>query len=498
MNLAEIIGSHPDEAVALRFRGEDVTYGDLRRRAGAVRAFLADSGIGEGERVALLFGPTPDFAVAYFGVLGGGAVAVPLNPNSPLPELVAELSAVRASLVLVAPQGDRGAVPAAEELTAHGFATVTLDAAEGGGAGPAPLVERSGEEPAVLLFTSGTAGPPKAAVLTHGSLLANIEQVELRVGLAATADDVGLLAVPPYHILGLNAVLGVQLYAGGRLVMLERVDPASLLAAVASERVTILVGVPQLFSALASYEEARGDELASVRLACSGAAPLPPETAEGFERRFGLPVWQGYGLTEASPTVTFPDLSGLSRPGSVGLPLPGVELRVVDADGEDVDAGDPGEILVRGPNVFAGYFEDPRATSQALDKRGWLHTGDVAVMSEEGVVTIVDRRKDLIIVSGFNVFPAEVEQVLEAHPKVVRAAVVGVPDERQGESVGAFVVPVEGAWESGTELPEPGLADELVSHCRRYLARYKCPATVSFVRELPSAIGGKVLRRAVG
>ena len=497
MNLAEIIGSHPHDAVALRFGGEDVTYGELRRRAEAVRSFLAGRGIEAGERVALVLGCTPDFVVAYFGVLGGGAVAVPLNPNSPVPELVAELAAVRASLVLVAPDGGPALLPPAAELAGHGFATVPLDAAEAAGTGPAPLVERSAEDPAVLLFTSGTAGPPKAAVLTHGSLLANIEQVELRVGLATTAYDVGLLAVPPYHILGLNAVLGVQLYSGGRLVMLERVDPHSLLAAVRAERVSILVGVPQLFSSLATCEEARGDELVSVRLACSGAAPLPPETAEGFERRFGVPVWQGYGLTEASPTVTFPDLSGRCRPGAVGLPLPGVELRVVDADGEDVEPGDPGEILVRGPNVFAGYFEDPGATRQVLDKRGWLHTGDVAVMSEDGVVTIVDRRKDLIIVSGFNVFPAEVEQVLEAHPKVDKAAVVGVPDERQGESVSAIVVPVEAAWVAGADLPEPGLSDELVSHCRRFLARYKCPATVSFVRELPSGVGGKVLRRAL-
>ncbi|MGH9299619.1 MAG: AMP-binding protein, partial [Acidimicrobiales bacterium] len=360
------------------------------------------------------------------------------------------------------------------------------------------LEERDDDDPAVLLFTSGTAGSPKAAVLTHGSLRANIEQVELRVGLAATAVDVSILAVPPCHVLGLNAVLGVQLYSGGRLVMLERFEPQVLLDTVVAEGVTIVAGVPELFAALADYEGASGSELSTVRLACSGAAPLSEQVAARFEQKYGIEIWQGYGLTEASPTVTFPDLNAPRRLGSVGTALPGVEVRVVDVDGDDVEFGDPGEILVRGPNVFAGYYEDPVATRAALDRRGWLHTGDVAVMDDEGALTIVDRHKDLIIVSGFNVFPAEVEQVLESHGKVAEAAVVGVPDSNYGESVRAFVVPVMGGGVSGApgEQAPPDEA-ELVEHCARHLARYKCPSTVTFVSELPHGLQGKVLRRAV-
>ncbi len=520
MNLAQIIEPHPDGAAAFSFRGDTVTYGELRRRCAAVRLSLAARGIAAGERVALVFGATPEFAVAYFGALGSGAVAVPLNPNSPVAEIDGELRAVRASLVLVASDGSEAADALAEQLRGLGHEVAELSLLDGSGQPrrtgeaqgigepqgtvdpqanepTAPIVDREPDDQAALLFTSGTAGSPKAAVLTHGSLLANIEQVELRVGLAALANDVGILAVPPFHILGLNAVLGVQAYVGGRLVLLERFDPATMLEAIASEGVTVLAGVPQMFAALAGFEGATGSELSSVRLACSGAAPLAEATAERFEQKFGVPIWQGYGLTEASPTVTFPDLSGRRQVSSVGIPLPGVEVRLVDPDGHEVETGDPGEILVRGPNVFAGYFEDALATSAALDRKGWLHTGDIAVMSDDCSITIVDRQKDLIIVSGFNVFPAEVEHVLEAHPLVEESAVVGVPDDTFGETVRAFVVPVCSIWPEDAAAPEGLTTEDLASHCMRHLARYKCPHSVIFVRELPRGIQGKVLRRAV-
>jgi len=504
MNLASIVEQHPADSVALRHEGASTTFGELRERAGALRAGLAARGVGRGERVALLLPTGPDFVVAYLGVLGAGAVAVPLNPQSPVPELEAELSQVRPVLLLAAEgSGDPFAEeaggeqpqpqPDAANWTPPAVATVHELEASGttgaAGTAPAPLAEVGDDEPAVFLFTSGTAGAPKAAVLTHGNLLGNIEQVELRVGLAVTADDVGVLVVPPFHVLGLNAVLGVQLFAGGPLVLVERFEPAALLRTIKEEGVTVLAGVPQLFAALLAEPSATGDELASVRLACSGAAPLGAEVAEGFEARFGVRIMQGYGLTEAAPTVTFPDLSRPWRPESVGVPLPGVEVRVVDPDGGDVEPGDPGEILVRGPNVFAGYFENGAATAAAVDGAGWLHTGDVAVMDEEGCLTIVDRSKDLIIVSGFNVFPAEVEAVLCQHPAVADAVVVGVPDPEHGEAVKAYVVA------AGAVPPEEA---DVVQFCSRRLARYKCPGSVSVVDELPRGLAGKLLRRAVG
>jgi len=450
---------------------------------------LAARGVGKDDRVALLCASSPEFVVAYLAVLGLGAAAVPLNPQSPTSELELELASVRATTVVVGPSeegpgewlAERGHhIVGAVEITRHEPTDV-------------PVLDLKASAPAALLFTSGTAGLPRAATLTHASLLANIEQVVLKAG--NTSEDVALLLLPPFHVFGLNAVLGPQLFVGGATVLAERFDPASTLESVKSERVTLLPGVPEVFASLSADAIGQGDELATVRLAVSGAAPLSAEVALRFHERFGIRLWQGYGLTEASATVTFPDLTGPYDAASVGSPLPGVEVRIIDPDGAEVLLGDPGEILVRGPNVFAGYFEDPEATERVLDRAGWLHTGDVAVMSEDGDLTIVDRYKDLIIVSGFNVFPEEVEAVLTRHPDVAEAAVVGVPDRLHGESVRAFVVPGPGLWPEGSDVPEQLDENTIVRHCARYLARYKCPESVSFVRKLPRSVHGKALRR---
>ena len=455
------------------------------------RAGLAANGVRRDDRVALLCSSSPEFVVAYLAVLGVGAVAVPLNPQSPTCELSRELSTVRPAAVVVA-SPERSAALLLSDLGLRILATPELIASPGP---DVAIADRLAGDPAALVFTSGTAGFPRAAVLTHGSMLANIEQVELLVGSAATSEDVALLLIPPFHIFGLNAVLGVQLFVGGVTVLADRFDPAATLETVRSEQVTLLPGVPELFAALAGHAGARGDELATVRLALSGAAPLSSEVAAGFHDRFKIRLWQGYGLTEASPAVTFPDTTRRYDPLSVGMPLPGVEVRIVDSDGAAVLPGDPGEILVRGPNVFAGYFEDTEATGRVLDGSGWLHTGDVAVMGDEGELTVVDRHKDLIIVSGFNVFPAEVEEVLGRHPEVAEAAVIGVPDAGHGESVCAFVVPRKDLWPEDAALPAGLSEPDLVRHCARYLARYKCPVAVSFVRELPRSAHGKALRR---
>lgn len=485
MNLAAMVEAHPADRPALVFEGEETSYGELRRLAGELRAQLAAAGVAPGDAVGLLLGASPAFVASYLAVLGSGAVAVPLNPQSPPAELDRELQAVSARLLLC---DDVAPATSCDRLV--------VDRRGGCEAPPGqlpPLLERAEDDPAVYLFTSGTAGPPRAAVLSHKALHCNIEQMGMRVGLAARADDVGLLAVPPYHVLGLNAVLGVHLYAGAKLVLLERFDPAEALALVAAERVTLLAGVPQLFSALLEAASS-GEELRSVRLACSGGGPLAEEVASRFEERFGQPLFEGYGLTEAGPAVTFPDLDSPRRPGSVGLPLPGVEVRVVDEDGFSVEPGDPGEILVRGANLFSGYLGDEAASRRALDGAGWLHTGDIGVFSEEGELSIVGRRKELVIVSGFNVYPGEVEEVLESHPLVAEAAVVGWPDERTGEQVVAFVAPVAQAWPETEE--EPALEGaELLELCAARLARYKCPGSIRFLRQLPRNAQGKVLRR---
>jgi long-chain acyl-CoA synthetase len=359
--------------------------------------------------------------------------------------------------------------------------------AAGSAGPPVPVADRAPGDLAVLVFTAGTSGPPRAAMLTHANLLANIEQCARVEGRALRADDVVLGVLPLFHIFGLNVVLGQALHAGAAVVLQERFDPVESLEAIRRHRVTVVAGAPPMYVAWATMPGADRDAMRSVRLAISGAAKLPEEVAAAFTARFGVPVFEGYGLTEAGPVVTT-GVGDLPRPGSVGVPVPGVEVRLVDADGDDVEAGDPGEIWVRGPNVFAGYWQDPEATARVLTPDGWLRTGDVAVADADGWLYLVDRRKDLIIVSGFNVYPAEVEEVLRAHPRIAEAAVVGEPDPYSGEAVKAFVVPV-----AGTHLDE----DEVIAHCASRLARYKCPTRVAFVEALPRNAVGKALRRAL-
>jgi long-chain acyl-CoA synthetase len=280
-------------------------------------------------------------------------------------------------------------------------------------------------------------------------------------------------------------ILGVGLAAGAAIVLSDRFDAVATAALVQQRGVTMIAGAPPMFSAWLDAPAVPDGAFASVRLAVSGAAPLAPDVQRGFRDRFGVVVHQGYGLTEASPIVTTSAVATV-RDGSIGPPLPGIDVRLVDASGDDALAGDPGEIWVRGPNVFAGYWNDDEATARVLTRDGWLCTGDVAVADDDGWLTIVDRAKDLILVSGFNVYPAEVEEVLMQHPMVAEAAVVGVPDVRTGESVQAFVVRAAGAVVEEAEL---------TAFAARHLARYKCPTTITFVTELPHTEAGKVLRR---
>ncbi|HET9443281.1 MAG TPA: AMP-binding protein, partial [Acidimicrobiales bacterium] len=364
-------------------------------------------------------------------------------------------------------------------------------AGEAGGGPPAPVVDRSPDDLAVLIFTAGTSGPPRAAMLSHGNLMANLEQMQRHPGQAVHPDDVSLGVLPLFHIFGLNVVLDLGLLAGATVVLVPRFDPAASMATVRDEGVTVIAGAPPMFRSWLSLPgdtTGAGEALASVRLAVSGAAALPPEVASAFEDRFGCPLYQGYGLTEASPTVTSAIIDGSTQPGSIGLPLPGVEVRLVDHDGHDTLHGDPGEVWVRGPNVFKGYWPGGDEAPRVVTEDGWLRTGDVAVVDDEGHLYLVDRAKDLIIVSGFNVYPAEVEDALRQHEGVAGAAAVGAPHPHSGETVKAFVTAAPG------HRLDPA---ELIEFCAGRLARYKCPTQVTVVHELPHGMGGKVLRRAL-
>jgi long-chain acyl-CoA synthetase len=493
-NLASMIDGHPDDAVALVSRGRPTTYGALRNQVAGLRGGLVGLGLEPGDRVGIVAANNRYFVVSYLAVLGAGCVAVPLNPTSPGAELTRELATVGARAAIVGPSArgtidslDRHALPALEHVIVTKevdlFGAVHLDDLLS--TAPTPVVDRADDDLAVLVFTSGTAGSPKAAMLTHGNLSANLHQCQSHPGRAQVADDVAFAVLPFFHIFGLNVVLGLTLAAGATVLSVERFDPQSGIESIANHGVTVISGAPAMWSAWASLPAVPDDAFATVRLATSGAAKLEPSIAATLRQRFGLDVAEGYGLTEASPVVS--SGHGLDAPaGSIGLPLPGVQVRLVDADGQDALVGDAGEIWVQGPNVFAGYWEDADATAEALTPDGWLRTGDVAVVDDHGFLFLVDRAKDLIIVSGFNVYPAEVEEVLALHPAVARVAVIGVPHPHSGEAVKAYVVVADGA--SAEE-------DDLIHHCEAHLARYKCPQKVMFVDDLPQSATGKVLRK---
>jgi long-chain acyl-CoA synthetase len=497
VNLASVVDPHPDEAPAVVDpTGQTMTYGELRTEVARLRGGLSPLGVAPADRVALVMGNDIHFVAAYLAVLGVGAVAVPLNPLSPAAELQRELAVVTPRAMVVGSPGastvarlDRAELPTLDHVVAA--PGVELEGSrpweELLTADPTPVAGRQPDELAVLMFTSGTAGSPRAAMLSHGNLLANLEQIAARPPCQG-ADDVALGALPVFHIYGLQVVLGVSLAAGSRVVLVERFDPHTSLELIRRYGITVVAGVPTMWSAWASQPGVSDDALASLRLATSGAAPLDVAVRQALRERFGVSLSEGYGLTEASPAVT----SGLGRDvpdGSIGAPLRGVEVRLVDANGNDVLVGDPGEVWVRGPNVFRGYWEDPDATAVALTADGWLRTGDVGLVDDDGALFLVDRAKDLVIVSGFNVFPAEVEAVLDAHPGVIEAAVVGRPDPVLGEAVVAFVVPSRPDGELDQE--------EVIAFCAQRLARYKCPQQVIVVDELPHGPAGKLLRRAL-
>ncbi|MDP2291829.1 MAG: AMP-binding protein [Actinomycetota bacterium] len=493
MNLAHIIDPHPADHVAVISRGRATTYGALRDQIAHVRGGLAALGVGKGDRVALLCSNGRYFVDLYLAALGLGAVTVPLNPASPAPEIEREVLTVGAKVVVVEPlaahawaQVDRGRLPSVEHVVATEIGTVPgADSAFDDllGAEQVPVVEVEPDDLAVLIFTSGTAGSPRAAMLSHGNLRSNIEQGHQADGIVAT--DVVYGVLPMFHIFGLNVVLGLSLARGATVVLIQRFDPFTTLETIRDRGVTVIPGAPPLWLAFSHFDDAPADSFASVRLALTGAAKMPEEATRRLEERFGVVLREGYGLTEASPVVT--SSAGIvPKTGSVGKVLDGVQVRLVDEHGDDALSGDAGEIWVKGPNVFLGYLHEPEATARVLTADGWLRTGDIAVVDDDGYLYLVDRAKDLVIVSGFNVYPAEVEEVLLEHPDVEEVGVIGVPHPHTGEAVKAFVVLKQGATAH---------EDTLISWCLDNLARYKCPAKILFVDELPRNVSGKLLRK---
>jgi len=333
----------------------------------------------------------------------------------------------------------------------------------------------------VLLYTSGTTGQPRGAMLSHRALLANLDQLACINPPVVASDDVVLLVLPLFHVYGLNAGLGMTAFAGATGVLSERFDPVDTLALVRDARVTNIIGAPPMYVAWSMLPDLR-QSLTSVRLLVSGAAPLPAAVLSQVVETTGHPVFEGYGLTETAPVLTTTLCSAEAKPGSIGKPIPDIELRLLDDSGDDADDDDPGEIVVRGANLFSGYWPDGDG---GPDANGWFRTGDVAYADADGDLHLVDRIRELILVSGFNVYPREVEDVLATHPDIAEVAVVGVPHPYTGETVRALVVPREGAQVD---------TDSVIEHAAARLARFKCPTSVEIVQQLPHSATGKVAK----
>lgn len=483
---------------ALRWQDHSLTWAELDARVDRAAAWLASLSVpdsaGHPARVAIALPNSPEFVAAFFGVLRAGLVAVPVNPGYTARELRHLLADSGAAVLLGTPDvlervaGIRSDLPDLR-WTYHQIPTDHDVAA------PAQPSQTGGEDLAVLLYTSGTEGQPKGAMLPHRALIANHRQLQRIEPPIVRADDVVLLVLPLFHAYGLNAGLGAVAYHGACAVLVERFDPADSRDVIARHHVTTVLGVPSMFVGWSLLPDL-GEAMASVRMAVSGAAPLDAATAARFTEATRHPVFVGYGLTETAPVVSSTLASPVPQVGSIGRPIPGVELRligpggaVISADDDEDEFGfeapgspgtDPGEIVVRGENLFRGYWPDGR---DGPDDEGWWATGDVAYANADGELFLVDRLGELILVSGFNVYPHEVELVLAAHPGVAEAAALGMPHPYTGQTVKAYVVRAPGT-DASTE--------EIMRHCERNLARFKCPTSIEFVAELPYTPTGKV------
>jgi long-chain acyl-CoA synthetase len=488
--VSEAAAEHPDRFAVVEAGGRSLTWAQLDDEVGRLATGLGAAGIVGGHRVLLAVGNRIEFVTTYLGVLRAQAVAVPVNPGSRPGELARMIDDSGARMVVadadtvVAVREAVAALAARPRVVAIGATLLpgerSYDQLRADTARPVPQLQDP-EKLAVLLYTSGTSGVPRAAMLTHRALLANIEQVARVEPPMMHGDDVVLGVLPLFHVYGLNAVLGGVLRHRAKLVLVERFDPQETLTLIDDEACSVVPVAPPVF-AYWRDEEHLAEHLGPVRLILSGSAPLSADLIERFTGRTGIPVHQGYGLTEASPVVTSTLCSEKPQVGSVGAALPGVEIRLVDDSGRPPEGDDPGEIQIRGANLFSGYWPDGGG---GPDADGWWSTGDIGFLDPTGDLFLVDRLKELVIVSGFNVYPVEVEDVIEEVDGVAEAAVIGVEDPVTGEAVVAYVRPTAGA--------DPAAVEAAVrEHCAGRLARFKQPSRVEVVGALPKTVTGKV------
>ncbi|MGV9563769.1 long-chain-fatty-acid--CoA ligase [Streptomyces sp. NPDC003480] len=488
-NLAEFLtrtaGRQP-ERPALRLDTQTTTYAELDERSARVAALLRAEGVRPGDRVALMLPNVPEFVVLYYGVLRAGAIVVPMNPLLKAREIGYQLRDSGAAVLF---EWHQAPGEGAQGAAAAGTGRIVVEPSSFAGLLSAhePLTavtETAGDDVAVLLYTSGTTGRPKGAALTHAGLRHNTE-VNTDHVQRMTAQDVVVGCLPLFHIFGQICAMSVAVHSGASLTLIPRFHPATVLEAIVRDGATVFDGVPTMYAALLQHPAEV--DVPTLRMCISGGASLPVEVLHGFERRFGCAVLEGFGMSETSPVVTFNHLDRPRKAGSIGTPIKDVEVRLLDDRGGDVGPGEVGELAVRGPNLMKGYWNLPEATAAAIPD-GWLRSGDLARQDEDGYLYVVDRKKDMIIRGGYNVYPREIEEVLHEHPAVALAAVVGVPHERLGEEVAAAVVLRKGAQAT---------TEELRQFVKDRVAAYKYPRAVWFVDALPTGPTGKILKREI-
>lgn len=486
MNLVNTAAQH-GERPALRLGEAVLSYTQFEQTSQLVAALLQQHGVRPGDRVALMLPNVPHFALLYYGALRLGAVVVPMNPLLKEREVAYHLSDSGARVLFVwtgfEQEAEAGAVLADAK-------TVVVEPASWPGllAGLAPIPEvheTDDSETAVILYTSGTTGKPKGAELTHANIARNVEICADEL-IFVSKEDVVFGGLPLFHVFGQTASLNAAVYAGACLTLLPKFDPQAALETVARDRVTIFQGVPTMYTVLAHYPDRESYDTSSLRVCVSGGAALPVEVLSAFESAYSCIVLEGYGLSETSPVVSINRLD-LRRAGSIGVPVSGVEVRIVNESAIDVPVGEIGELIVRGHNVMKSYWGKPEETAKAIPD-GWFRTGDLAKRDEDAFLYIVDRKKDLIIRGGYNVYPREVEEVLYEHPAIAEAAVIGFPHAEFGDEIAAVV-----AFKPGAAVD----AEEIREFVKARVAAYKYPRVVEVVQALPKGATGKILKREI-
>lgn len=502
LNLASILresaAADPDK-VAVLLDDFRLTYAQLDTLSNQVAQGLVDSGVKPGDKVGLMAPNVPQFPIAYYGILKAGAVVVPMNVLLKAPEVAFYLNDSDATRLIVwadfAAEALKGVAEVGRPLDVYAITplpgmpvpdgTQPLEALLHGD-GRFDTAPTSTEDTAVILYTSGTTGRPKGAELTHFNLWMNCHQAGHL--FTYTDDDVVIAMLPLFHSFGQSSIMNSAIHAGATITLVPRFETKKVLDVIRRDRVTIFPGVPTMFFAVLHEPDAAQYDLSSLRICISGGAAIPGEVIQAWEQRYpNAVILEGYGLSETSPTCTFNRSAEERRVLSIGKRIWGVEMKVFDEHDHELPPGpeNVGEIVVRGHNVMRGYYKQPEATAEAF-KGGWFHTGDMGYVDDEGFFFIVDRKKELIIRGGFNVYPREVEEVLYAHPAVAEAAVIGIPDDRMGEEVKAIVSLKPGATAT---------AEELIAYTKERVAAYKYPRTIEFIDVLPKGATGKILKK---